>query len=488
MERAGREPGVRQRFGTWMMGRLEGWFGGPARARVIVLLGAVLALSSADASTVGASAATLRKALHVSNFDIGLLVAVNSLMAAVASVPFGVLADRMKRTRLLGLSIILWGVCMLWSATVSSFSDLLLTRLLLGVATASAGPVVASMIGDWFPGDERGRIYSYVLTGELIGAGLGFAVTGDITALSWRAGFIVLALPAFALAVAILRLPEPVRGNRAPIADGMRTIPTQAYVAAPDDASGGQPDETDAQRLSRELGVQPDPDQVLRGDPSRLGIIEATRHILSIRTNVVMIVASAGGYFYLSGVQTFGTELAHDQYGINQAVANLVLLILGAGAVVGVLAGGWFGDRLLRRGMITGRLRVAWVAAVIAAVAFIPALATHKVLHAIPFLMLAALGLSGQNPPLDAARLDIMPAGLWGRAEGVRTLLRTLAQSIAPPLFGFVADVIFGGGKGALRWTFLIMLIPLAINAIWLFRAARTYPRDVATAAATSSR
>lgn len=468
-----------------MLLRLEGWFGGPARARVILTLGAVLALSSADASTVGASAGTLRKALHVSNFDIGLLVAVNSLMAAVASVPFGVLADRLNRTRTLGLSIIVWGACMLWSATVSSFSDLLLTRLFLGIATASAGPVVASMLGDWFPGDERGRIYSYVLTGELVGAGFGFAVTGDLTALSWRLGFIVLAIPAFVLALAVLRLPEPVRGNRAPLLDGMQTIPTHAYVAPGEDLSSVEPDETDAQRLSRELGVQPNYEQVLTRDPSRLGLIEATRHILAIRTNTAMIVASAFGYFYLSGVQTFGTELAHDQYGINQAVANVVLLILGAGAVIGVLAGGWLGDRLLRRGKITGRLRVAWVAAVIAAIAFIPALATHKVLHAIPFLMLAALGLSGQNPPLDAARLDIMPSGLWGRAEGVRTLLRTLAQSVAPPLFGFVADVIFGGGKGALRWTFLIMLIPLAINAIWLFRATRTYPRDVATAAAT---
>jgi MFS family permease len=377
---------------------------------------------------------------------------------------------------------------MLWSATVSSFTDLLLTRLFLGIATASAGPVVASMLGDWFPGDERGRIYSYVLTGELVGAGFGFAVTGDLTALSWRLGFIVLALPAFALAVMVLRLPEPVRGNRAPIRPGMQTIPTKAYVATSADDGEDQPDETDAQRLSRELGVQPDPEAVLTGDPRRLGLIAATRHILSIRTNVAMIVASAFGYFYLSGVQTFGTELAHDQYGINQAVANLVLLILGAGAVVGVLAGGWLGDRLLRRGNINGRLRVAWFAAVIAAIAFIPALATHKVLHAIPFLMLAALGLSGQNPPLDAARLDIMPAGLWGRAEGVRTLLRTLAQSVAPPLFGFTADVIFGGGKGALRWTFLVMLIPLAINAVWLFRATRTYPRDVATAAATQQR
>ena len=76
--------------------------GGRERTRVIVLLAAVLALSSADASTVGASATELRHALHITNTDIGLLVAVTSLVAAVASLPFGVLADRVRRTRVLG--------------------------------------------------------------------------------------------------------------------------------------------------------------------------------------------------------------------------------------------------------------------------------------------------------------------------------------------------------------------------------------------------
>src|SRR2546421_11520830 len=69
--------------------QLEGLFGGPARSRVILALAAVLALQSADTATVGASATQLREALHISNTDIGLLVAVTSIVAAVASVPFG---------------------------------------------------------------------------------------------------------------------------------------------------------------------------------------------------------------------------------------------------------------------------------------------------------------------------------------------------------------------------------------------------------------
>ncbi len=431
-----------------------------------MLLAAVLGLSSADAATVGASATQLRHALHISNTDVGLLVTVSSLVAAVASIPFGILADRVRRTWTLGIVITLWGVAMIWSATVSSFGNLLLARLALGAVTAAAGPFVASLVGDYFPASERGRIYGYVLAGELVGAGVGFAVTGDIAALSWRAAFVILALPAFALAWFIVQLPEPRRGRH--------------------DTSTENQGGTAAQQLARERGIEAEPDLVLRTDPRRMGILEATRYILRIRTNVVLILASALGYYFLAGVQTFGIEFTTRQYGIDQALANPLLLVVGVGAIAGVLAGGNLGDRLLHRGYLTGRIFVAAIAAAASVILFIPAIFTHSALTAVPYLMAAGLALSAQNPPLDAARLDIMPPLLWGRAEGVRTALRTGAQALAPLLFGAVSDYVFGGGHSGLKWTFAVMLVPLAGSAYFLFKGLGTYPRDVATAAASA--
>ncbi len=189
--------------------RLTVALGGAERTRVIVVLAAILGLSGADAATVGASATELRSGLHITNTDIGLLVAVSSLVGAVATLPFGVLADRVRRTRVMGATIFLWGAAMLWSATASSFGELLWTRLFLGAVTASAGPMVASLVGDWFGSWERGRIYGVILAGEYLGAGVGFAVTWNIAALSWRAAFVILALPAFALAIVVMRLREP---------------------------------------------------------------------------------------------------------------------------------------------------------------------------------------------------------------------------------------------------------------------------------------
>ncbi len=456
--------------------RLTHTLGGRERTRVIVLLACVLGLAGADAATVGASATELRQGLHITNTDIGLLVSVTALVGAVATLPFGVLADRVRRTTVLGLAIFLWAAAMLWSASVPNFHELLLARLFLGAVVAAAGPLAASLIGDWFAASERGRIYGYVLAGELLGAGFGFAVTGDIAALSWRAAFVILAIPAFVLGWLVLRLAEPVRGGRGALAHATRPLPAET----------AEPRETDAQQLARARGIEPDPALVTGRDMRRASLPQAARYVLRVRTNLLLIAATACGYYFLAGIQTFGSEFAKEQYGIDQPLANLLLLGVGAGAIAGVLFGGAIGDWLLRRGRLTGRLATAIVGAGGTVVLFLPALLTRSAFTALPYLVAAVLFLTLQNPTIAASQLDIMPPSLWGRAEAVRTMLRSLAMALAPLLFGAVSDNVFGGGRSGLQWTFVVMLVPLGASAWLLVKARRTYPQDVATAAAVA--
>ena len=469
---------------TTARSRLTFTLGGPTRTHIVVVLAGVLALSSADIATVGASAIELRRGLHIDNLDIGLLVAVSSLVGAVASLPFGVLADRFHRTSTLSLAIVLWGTAMLWSATAGSFGKLLLARLALGVVTAAGGPMVASLVGDYFPGRERGRIYSFILTGELIGAGVGFAVTGDIAALSWRAAFLILAVPAFLLAYFVFRLPEPVRGGQGALLPEPGYRITTPEEVEPESAAGGV---TDAQRLALDRHIAPDPRLVAEGSAGPMGFRDAARYVLHVRTNVALIISGALGYYFLAGVQTFGVEFVHAQYHVDQVFANLLMLVVGGGAAAGVLVAGPLSDRLLGNGHLKGRIQVPAIAAVATVGFFIPALVTHSALSALPYIVLAGAALSSQNPPIDAARLDIVPATLWGRAEGIRTFVRTGAQALAPLLFGAVSDLLSGNHPySGLRWTFVIMLIPLSASAFFLFRGMRTYPRDVATAGVVS--
>ena len=465
--------------------RLDELLGGSERRQVIVVLACVLGLSGADMATVGASATELRHGLHITNTDIGLLVTVSSLVAAVASLPFGVLADRTRRTRVLGAAIVLWGAAMIWSAAAGDFQELLLARLFLGAVTAAAGPFVASLVGDYFTGSERGRVYGFILTGELLGAGFGFAVTGDIAALSWRAAFVILALPAFALAWFVSRLPEPRRGGA-----GFLVPDRDEEIEWVDVGPGGVPagsHGTDAQRLARERGVRPDPDLVLGVDARRMRLWAAARYVLRVRTNVVLIAASSCGYYFLAGVETFGSEFREGPVpcrpgGREPAPAR---------------------DR--RRG---GRRRPARRRPRRRAAAPPPPERTDR------HQRLRGLGgrraVSPRSPHPQPARRPAVPrlrrsgalgaepasgrrparhhaAAPLGRAEAVRTLVRSLAQALAPLLFGVVSDHVFGGGRTGLQWTFVLMVLPLAASAALLFRAMRTYPQDVATAAAALS-
>ena len=92
--------------------------------------------------------------------------------------------------------------------------------------------------------------------------------------------------------------------------------------------------------------------------------------------------------------------------------------------MAGVLGGG-AGDALLRRRHLNGGILVSALAATGTVLLFIPAILTRGLIAALPYLIAAAFCLSAQNPPLDAARLDIMPPPLWGRAELVRSVLRS---------------------------------------------------------------
>jgi sugar phosphate permease len=237
------------------------------------------------------------------------------------------------------------------------------------------------------------------------------------------------------------------------------------------------------------------PQHVLREDPRRMPLRRAVLYVLRIRSNRLLIAASAIGYFFLAGVQTFGLVFVRGHFHISQAATVAVLFVVGLGAVAGVLVGGRLADKLIARGQLDARVLVGAIGFFGTAVLLVGALLIPVLAIAAPLLVLAGASLAAPNPPLDAARLDIMPSRLWGRAEGVRTLLRQTAQGAAPLLFGLVADAFSGAqvlvtthekvssrAAQGLDYAFLLMLCPLLLNGFLLLVTRRCYPADVVTA------
>jgi MFS family permease len=481
--------------------------GGPARARVILLFGAVLALNGADIATVGAVAPQLEHSLHIGNTKIGLLSSVSLLVGAVFTIPVGLLVDRFKRMPMLAGSIVLWSIASLLSAFAGSYSTLLLTRVLLGAVIATAGPAIASLTGDYFPARERGRVYAYILGGEIAGTAAGFIISSSVASLiSWRAAFVLLGLPGFWLARTIYRtVPEPLRGGQSRLQPGAVDLQRPTTSGASETAEGDEPatreDDLALEAVLRH-GVKPNEALVLKEDPAAMGLVASVRYILSIPTNILLIISSSLGYFYFSGLSTFALLFVRGHYHTSQATAELVLGLLVLGAMIGTLVSGRVTDRMLERGFLEVRVWVPALCYIGATLLLIPGVLGGSLTPAIWFDVAGASLLSAANPPLDAARLDIMPAGLWGRAESTRTVVRSLAQALAPLVFGGLADLIAGiapeqapigthpgvitpGAARGLEISFLLLLGTLAAAGVFLLRARATYPRDVATAAAS---
>ena len=304
-------------------------------------------------------------------------------------------------------------------------------------------------------------------------------------------------------------MPEPLRGGQSRLAPGMLDLKQAVAAAAlapraevvPGQESEPEADEI-AQAEARRRGVQPDPKLVLKEDPRALGLVAAVRYILSIPTNMLMIISSSLGYFYFAGLSTFALLFVRGHYHAGQATAELVLALLVVGAMTGTLVSGRVSDLLLRRGLLEVRVWVPALCYLGAAAFLVPGILGSHLTPAVWFDVAGATLLSAANPPLDAARLDIMPAGLWGRAESTRTVLRSLAQALSPLVFGGLADLIAGiapqqapigthpgivspGAARGLEVSFLLLLGTLAAGGVVLLRARYTYPRDVATAAAS---
>ena len=259
--------------GTRVDRSLDRRLGGPARKRTIVLLAAVLALNGANSGAIGAMAVQLERSLHIDNTGLGLLVTTSSVAGAVVSIPVGSLADRFNRRWLLLAGLAVWTIAAAGSAFAGTLTALVAFELVIGAASAVAGPSVASLTGDFFSSNERGGIYGFILTGELVGAGFGIVVAGDLgAAIGWRAGLFLLGLAGAGLTWLVFRnLTEPPRGGsgRLPASgvDREGTPPGESTSGRPASATL----DVDLPREIRRQGFVPNPRDPSERHPSDSG-------------------------------------------------------------------------------------------------------------------------------------------------------------------------------------------------------------------------
>ena len=178
------------------------------------VLFAINAMNFFDRLVIGAVGEPIRLEYGLDDKMLGLLSTAFTLVYAVVGLPFGRIADRLSRKRILSIGVFAWSLLTGLSGVAQSFWQIFTARLGVGIAEASCAPAATSLIGDLFPPEKRARAMSIFMLGLPIGIALSFAVSGAVAKqYGWRAAFLVAGIPGLILAAASLFIREPERGS-----------------------------------------------------------------------------------------------------------------------------------------------------------------------------------------------------------------------------------------------------------------------------------
>src|SRR6266576_2808537 len=142
---------------------------GYARYVLAVMVG-INFLNYLDRYILPAVATKIQAEFHLTDSQVGLLGSAFLLVYAVATIPFGIWADRGVRKTVVGVGVTIWSLATLFTGLARSYAQLFAARAVVGIAVGFAGGgIVASTLG-W-----RAAFYMTAVTG-LIFAILAFGL------------------------------------------------------------------------------------------------------------------------------------------------------------------------------------------------------------------------------------------------------------------------------------------------------------------------
>ncbi|MEM7569158.1 MAG: MFS transporter [Pseudomonadota bacterium] len=196
---------------------------------VLFVLFVVYVLNFADRNILSILGEDIKRDLGISDAQLGFLYGTAfAVFYALFGIPLGKLADLWLRGRLISLGLALWSTMTALSGFAGNFAQLALARIGVGVGEASASPAAFSMLGDYFPREQRGFALAVYSSGIYVGGGLALAVGGEVVEWwraaypdgdapfglrGWQVAFIVVGLPGLLLALICAFIKEPFRGQ-----------------------------------------------------------------------------------------------------------------------------------------------------------------------------------------------------------------------------------------------------------------------------------
>lgn len=374
---------------------------------VVVLLLLVFILSYFDRYILSLLVEPIKKAMDLSDFQIGLLMGpAFSLFNVLVTIPLGVMADRTSRKWLLIVGIVIWCTMTTMSGFAMSFLPLLFFRFGLGLGEAVVSPCSVSIISDYFSRKERARAISVYMAGPYLGAGLAFLLGGYLVSAlhdsgpmpvlgmgpfePWQLAFLLVGAPGLLFAVLMLTVREPAK--------------TEKLSSAGAQAS-------------------------------------AVRYMLTRWRGFGVVTLGATCNFAMSTLTLWNVPLFQRVYGWNVAEIGAVtgLFYFTAGPLGTALA--LWASKALGKGKEDGAMRVLILGLFITVPmsALYPIMPTAEL--AVVAMFLAFIGKSAATAGGPAALQMITPGEMRSRSVAIfNTVISLVGPLLGPPLIGAATD------------------------------------------------
>jgi len=140
----------------------------------------------------------------------GLLASITLLASAAGGFFFGILADRMGRTRALMASILLYSVFTAACGLAQTVTQLAVFRFFLGLGFGGEWATGAALVAETWPPEHRGKALGIMQSSWAVGSALAAVLSMSlIPFFGWRGVFIAGILPALITLWIRRRVPEP---------------------------------------------------------------------------------------------------------------------------------------------------------------------------------------------------------------------------------------------------------------------------------------
>lgn len=399
-----------------------------ATTGVLVVLCIMSFLMYVDRTNISTAALAIRRDLHLSNSQLGVVFSAFALTYALAMIPGGFIGDRLGARKMLAVCGVLWGLGTLLTGFAGGLATLLLARFVVGLGESPIVPASARALTAWMEPERRG--FSQGIThacARLGNASTPILVAGLITAFSWHIAFILLGAASLAWVV----------------------LWVWYYRDNPADHPGITPE--DIARLPAKVGKTRVP---MRWAPLLRALWPAT--VVSFCHGWIL-------WFFLNWMPSFFAQAYHLDIRHSAVFSSGIFL----SGVVGTTLGGWLSDLMFRK---TGNIRRSRQTLItigfLAPIVFFVPMFLHPSSTLATFSLAAALFLSELvTAPLWAVAMDLAPNHAATSSSIMNTGLG-IAASVSPPLVGWLVDTMHSWEPVFALSMFFLVLGPIAAHWI----------------------